>query len=166
MKVSEIQASDITNYLRLEAGEYNSSEIDMMLVAAKAFIHSYTGIKDKTIAEEEVGIGDGESIIFSLSNSGIVSNSINVYVDGVLKTKNIDYVLDFATGMITFVTAPNKGAVITADYQSGIDAFEEFPIVVYILCQDMYDNRSLYVDKNNLNKVVDTILGMHCVNLL
>jgi len=47
-----------------------------------------------------------------------------------------------------------------------MDKYEDFYIVVMILCQDMYDNRSLYVDKNNLNKVVDTILGMHCTNLL
>lgn len=47
-----------------------------------------------------------------------------------------------------------------------IDTHEDFYIVVMILCQDMYDNRCMYVDKNNLNKVVDTILGMHCVNLL
>lgn len=47
-----------------------------------------------------------------------------------------------------------------------IDEHEDFYIVVLILCQDMYDNRCMYVDKNNLNKVVDTILGMHCVNLL
>lgn len=47
-----------------------------------------------------------------------------------------------------------------------IDKHEDFYIVVMILCQDMYDNRCMYVDKNNLNKVVDTILGMHCVNLL
>lgn len=43
---------------------------------------------------------------------------------------------------------------------------EDLYIVVMILCQDMYDNRSLYVDKSNLNKVVETILGMHSVNLL
>ncbi len=49
---------------------------------------------------------------------------------------------------------------------TGIDLHEDFVIVVYILCQDMYDNRSLYVDKSNLNKVVDTILGMYCTNLL
>lgn len=49
---------------------------------------------------------------------------------------------------------------------TGIDLHEDFVIVVYILCQDMYDNRSLYVDKSNLNKVVATILGMHCTNLL
>lgn len=47
-----------------------------------------------------------------------------------------------------------------------IDKHEDFYIVVMILCQDMHDNRCMYVDKNNLNKVVDTILGMHCVNLL
>ena len=47
-----------------------------------------------------------------------------------------------------------------------IDQHEDFVIVVYILCQDMYDNRTLYIEKGNLNKVVETILGMHCVNLL
>lgn len=47
-----------------------------------------------------------------------------------------------------------------------IDDHEDFYIVVMILCQDMYDNRSYYVEKNNLNKVVETILGMHSINLL
>lgn len=47
-----------------------------------------------------------------------------------------------------------------------LDKHEDFYIVVMVLCQDMYDNRTLYVDKDNLNKVVETILGMHCVNLL
>ncbi len=50
--------------------------------------------------------------------------------------------------------------------QADLDNFQDFVIVVFILCQDMWDNRTLYVDKSNLNKVVDTILGMHSVNLL
>lgn len=45
-----------------------------------------------------------------------------------------------------------------------LDEFDDFVIVVFILCQDMYDTRSLYVDKTNLNKVVETILGMHSLN--
>ena len=45
-----------------------------------------------------------------------------------------------------------------------LDEFDDFVIVVFILCQDMYDTRSLYVDKTNLNKVVETILGMHSIN--
>lgn len=47
-----------------------------------------------------------------------------------------------------------------------LDNYQDFIIVVLILCQDMWDNRTLYVDKSNLNKVVETILGMHSVNLL
>ena len=45
-----------------------------------------------------------------------------------------------------------------------LDEFDDFVIVIFILCQDMYDTRSLYVDKSNLNKVVETILGMHSLN--
>ena len=47
-----------------------------------------------------------------------------------------------------------------------IDEHEDFVIVVYILTQDMYDNRSLYTDSKSLNNTVETILGMHSVNLL
>lgn len=47
-----------------------------------------------------------------------------------------------------------------------IDQYADFIIVVYVLCQDMYDTRSYYVDGNNVNKVVQTILDMHSRNLL
>lgn len=47
-----------------------------------------------------------------------------------------------------------------------LDEFQDFVIVVLVLVQDMWDNRTLYVDKTNLNKVVESILGMHSVNLL
>lgn len=60
------------------------------------------------------------------------------------------------------------GIKITSDItdEKTLDDYSDFIIVVYVLCQDMYDNRSYYVDGNNLNKVVETILNMHCVNLL
>lgn len=47
-----------------------------------------------------------------------------------------------------------------------LDGYPDFIIVVLILCQDMWDNRAMYVDNSNLNKVVETILGLHQVNLL
>lgn len=47
-----------------------------------------------------------------------------------------------------------------------IDLHEDFYIVIMVLCQDMYDNRTMYIDKSNINRVVDTILGMHSINLL
>ena len=50
--------------------------------------------------------------------------------------------------------------------QEDLDKYQDFVIVTLVLVQDMYDNRTLYVDTNNLNTVVETILGMHSVNLL
>ena len=50
--------------------------------------------------------------------------------------------------------------------QTDLDQFQDFVIVVLILCQDMWDNRTLYVDKTTLSYPVETILGMHSINLL
>ena len=54
----------------------------------------------------------------------------------------------------------------TGRSEEELDNYPDFVIVVLILCQDMWDNRTLYVEKTNLNKVVETVLGMHSVNLL
>ena len=54
----------------------------------------------------------------------------------------------------------------TGRSEEELDNYQDFVIVVLVLCQDMWDNRTLYVDKTNLNYVVESILGMHSVNLL
>lgn len=48
----------------------------------------------------------------------------------------------------------------------GMDAHEDLVIVIYVLCSSMYDNRAYYVDKSNLNNVVESILNFHSTNLL
>jgi len=48
----------------------------------------------------------------------------------------------------------------------GMDAHEDLVIVIYVLCQSMYDNRAYYIDKSNLNNVVESILNLHSTNLL
>lgn len=50
--------------------------------------------------------------------------------------------------------------------EDDLDDYTDLIIVVFVLCQDMYDTRAMYVDNSNLNKVVETILGMHQNNLL
>lgn len=47
-----------------------------------------------------------------------------------------------------------------------LDDYADFVIVVFVLCQDMHDNRTMYVDSSNINKVVQTILDMHTRNYL
>lgn len=47
-----------------------------------------------------------------------------------------------------------------------MDESSDFVIALLVLCQDMYDNRALYVDSANVNLAVQSILDMHSVNLL
>lgn len=47
-----------------------------------------------------------------------------------------------------------------------LDGSQDFVVVLLVLCQDMYDNRALYVDSANVNQTVQSILDMHSVNLL
>jgi hypothetical protein len=49
---------------------------------------------------------------------------------------------------------------------AGMDQCPDIVMVVYILCQDMYDNRTLYSAGSNVSSVVETILSMHSINLL
>lgn len=60
----------------------------------------------------------------------------------------------------TFLTVA-KDYVTNYTALEDLDEYADLVIAVYVLCQDMYDNRSLYIDKNNPNKVVQTILDMH-----
>lgn len=95
-KVSDITASDLTEYLRLdEVSQAETNTLNNLLGVAKSYISNYTG---RTLAE--------------------------------------------------------------------LDKYQDFVIVALVLVQDMWDNRTLYPDKSNLNNVVETILSLHSVNLL
>ena len=50
--------------------------------------------------------------------------------------------------------------------QENLDTYSDLVIVVYILCQEMYDNRTMYIDGKNINNTVKTILDMHTRNNL
>lgn len=47
-----------------------------------------------------------------------------------------------------------------------LDGSQDLVPVLLVLCQDMYDNRTLYVDSANVNRMVQSTLDMHSVNLL
>lgn len=47
-----------------------------------------------------------------------------------------------------------------------LDALADMVVVILILVQDMWDNRTMYVDTSNANKVVESILNLHLVNFL
>lgn len=84
---------------------------------------------------------------------------VNDYED-----KELETYLNVAKNYISNYT----GIPETSEVQGSetLDTYADFVIVVYILCQDMYDNRSMYVNSGNINKVVQTILDMHTRNNL
>lgn len=95
-KVSDIQVTDVTDYLRIsEVTDEDTSLLTTALNVAKEFVKSYTGLDD-----------------------------------------------------------------------AGMDAHEDLVIVIYVLCQNMYDDRTYYVDKSNINNVVESILNLHCTNFM
>ena len=65
----------------------------------------------------------------------------------------------------TFLTVA-KNYISNYTALDDLDEYADLVIVVYTLCQDMYDNRALYTGESNPNKVVQTILDMHTRNNL
>ena len=47
-----------------------------------------------------------------------------------------------------------------------LDEYADLVLVVLIMCQDMWDNRTMYVDSSNINRTVKSILDMHTRNNL
>ena len=80
-------------------------------------------------------------------------------LDEVVESEN-----DTLTMLISIATSFIKS--YTGLDNADVDKYPEFVIVVLILCQDMWDNRTMYVDSKDLNNTVQSILAMHSVNLL
>jgi len=76
------------------------------------------------IPAEYVGMGDGETVGFTLDNTP-VSGSLKLYVNGVLQVEGTDFTLSGAT--ITFTEAP-AAVPITASYDAaaGDNTFESY----------------------------------------
>lgn len=47
-----------------------------------------------------------------------------------------------------------------------MERHEDITIAILTLIADMYDNRSMIVDKNNVNRTAEVVLSMHAKNLL
>ena len=96
--------------------------------------------------------------------SDITFNDVAEYLrltdDLIEDESNVNFITSTISIAKSFIS--NYTGIAEAD----LDTYGDLPIVVLALCQDMYDNRSLYVEDNNLNKMVETILGMHQRNLL
>lgn len=60
----------------------------------------------------------------------------------------------------------NHVLTYTGRTESEADTMPELTIAVYVICQNMYDKRSVEVDSSIINKVLESILGSRSINLL
>jgi len=73
-------------------------------------------------------------------------------------------ILSTFTIILSAVKAYIKGYTGLSDEQ--LDTKEDISITVFVLANEMYENRIFTMKDNNVNKVVQTILDMHSINLL
>ena len=79
--------------------------------------------------------------------------------------------LDDSQGEADMLTAILAAAVGYIKESTGLtdaemDELPDLAVAAMVLCQDMYDNRAMYVDKGNANRVVNSILHMHRRNFV
>ena len=66
---------------------------------------------------EAVGTGNGTTTSFTLASKPVMSGSVTLYEDGVVKTFGADYDVTYGTGVLTLTSAPANGKRIDAIYQ-------------------------------------------------
>lgn len=97
-----------------------------------------------------------------------VSKVSDITVESVAEYLRLDEVSEEEKNTLTMLISIATSFIksYTGLDDAGVDKYPEFVIVVLILCQDMWDNRTMYVDGKDLNNTVQSILAMHSVNLL
>lgn len=82
---------------------------------------------DYSVEAQEIGVGDGSTVVFQLLKTYVVSGSVytrkivkpvistvKVYLGGV---ESEDFSVDLTTGVVTLNVAPVSGVVVTADFE-------------------------------------------------
>lgn len=64
-----------------------------------------------------VGTGNGSRTEWRLPDDPIIDDSETIYVDGAPQTRDVNYAICNASGLIVFTSPPAPAAAITADYQ-------------------------------------------------
>nr|DAD90868.1 MAG TPA: head tail connector [Siphoviridae sp. ctfW121] len=97
-----------------------------------------------------------------------VSKVSDITADSVSEYLRLDEVSEEEKNTLTMLISVATSFIksYTGLDDDGVDKYHEFVIVVLILCQDMWDNRTMYVDSKDLNNTVQSILAMHSINLL
>ncbi|CAM2079047.1 head-tail connector protein [Clostridium cuniculi] len=79
---------------------------------------------------------------------------------------NVDH--DYDNNILSNILSASKAYIksYTGLNEEQIDSKEDLTIALMILCNEMYENRIYSVENDKVNKIVNSILDMHSINLL
>lgn len=67
---------------------------------------------------------------------------------------------------LTGLPSASEADAVTGIKPPCIDDYDDLTVAMFVIVTDLYNNRSNTVEKNNVNKVVESIIGSHQFNLL
>jgi len=67
------------------------------------------------IEKKEVSSGDGSTTVFNLTKTPVSDTMVDVYLNGLIQTRNVDYTISAAA--ITFTTAPANAQEVYISYR-------------------------------------------------
>lgn len=73
----------------------------------------------RPVVGENIGTGNGSTLVFGpVADPKVIADTETVYVDGTAKIRNVDYTVNYDTGVVTFATggAPALNKAVTMDY--------------------------------------------------
>lgn len=79
---------------------------------------------------------------------------------------NVDHSLDDKLFQTILTATKSYIKVYTGLTLDKLDEKEDLTIALMILANEMYDNRAYTLENDKVNKVVNSILDMHSINLL
>lgn len=98
--------------------------------------------------------------------SEITSKDVAIYIHLDEASDETLSLIDIIIQSVKVYMSEYTGIPLEAENGESLDDYEDMWAAAMVLCQDMYDNRALYVEKSNVNFLVSSILDMHCKNLL
>lgn len=87
-----------------------------------------------------------------------------------------DYLIDYCTAYNDEATKRDMEIILAASKSyiksytglddSTMDSYEDLTLILLAIASDSYDNRSFSVETSKVNQLYQSILDMHCTNLL
>lgn len=166
MQISSVAITDLKQY----ANVYHSLDDNLftsILAACKSFISTHTGLP-LTVSINASIIQTAILTKYSNVTCTVTGNNITLVSTQVIGTDIawIESEIQTVTGIVadtTTVSADNLTVNLTA---KSVDSYEDLTIALFVLSNEMYDNRMITVDSNKVNYVIQQILDSHSVNYL